>query len=1207
MYLKVVFIALTLCLSLLPLQGQDLYFHHLTVNNGLPHNTINAITEDKYGFIWIVTMESLCRFDGYKVVTYYSDNSPNSLPDQRPIRLFRDSNGDIWISFSLSNQVCKYNYITNDFSRYDWDQLNASLQHALSQQESYRTTRISNSDSLSWKIEDNQLIQTNHKTGKEYIYPDNSFEEGGLTDSYVHSVFLDSKEMLWVGTDNSGVYYADVNKKIFRHYTYEPNNSVRAICVDNTGQIWVGTRNNGIIRMNRTRSSCMPFHYFPENSKQPEESKKVRKIYKDNRGDIWIGTRNGLYHYNSQTTEINHFTTTTQPSIPHNWVYAINEDKNGMLWIGTWEGIACIDNERKSITSYPLEGLNSVRSIANDKNDGLWIASERGLFYLQYDIEAGVATNMKTTHYKNDKNDVHSINNDLLYAVDVDEDGHVWIGSARGVCMYDVNAQKIIRFPMEDYISDIGIRGVLCYKDYVWISYGKGITRLNRKNFSTRHYDRFDGLQQNEFSEDAYYKNPETGELFFGGNNGFNSFFPDSIIDNKYQPHVVATGLKIRNKPVQVGQEIKLTHLNKDFELEFSALHYSNPHKNRYAYKLEKFDEEWIPVSSLRRSAIYSGLPAGDYTLKVKASNCDGLWSEHPLEMKITVLPPWWFSGIAYTMYILLSLTISILIIKSIISRKNLKHSIQIEKIKAENIEEMSRIKSSFFTNISHELRTPVTLIIDPLRKLIEETEEKEEVQKTYNLMYRNAVRLLNLINQLLDFRKLETSKQTLHPSSNNIISFLRKTLNMFEFAARQKNITLKLSVTEKDRMLVFDENVLDKILVNLLSNAIKYSPDNTAVTVELSDIEEESTWFTVRVIDEGIGIAPDMQEKIFDSFYRIEDNRDIGSGIGLALVKELVHLHKGYITVDSTPSKGSCFTVKLPLNLQPVALSLNNDFEKDMIMLPFSPENEDREENAGQINDKTADLPLLLIVEDNDDIRNYIKESLSGEYNVITSPNGQEGWEKALEVIPDLIVSDIMMPVLSGIELCERLKTDERTSHIPVILLTARQSDESRIEGYETGADDYISKPFNSVLLKVRIKNLIDSRLKLRMLFSSTTSVELKKISVNSVDEKFINRAVDLTNLHIADTDFTPDIFAREMGVSRAQLFRKIKAMTNQTVHEFVTTIRLNKAAELLLTTDSSIGEIGMKCGFSEPSHFTRSFMKKFGITPSNYIKNNQ
>ena len=323
--------------------------------------------------------------------------------------------------------------------------------------------------------------------------------------------------------------------------------------------------------------------------------------------------------------------------------------------------------------------------------------------------------------------------------------------------------------------------------------------------------------------------------------------------------------------------------------------------------------------------------------------------------------------------------------------------------------------------------------------------------------------------------------------------------------------------------------------------------------------------------------------------------------------MKELVHLHKGYITVDSTPSKGSCFTVKLPLNLQPVALSLNNDFEKDMIMLPFSPENEDREENAGQINDKTADLPLLLIVEDNDDIRNYIKESLSGEYNVITSPNGQEGWEKALEVIPDLIVSDIMMPVLSGIELCERLKTDERTSHIPVILLTARQSDESRIEGYETGADDYISKPFNSVLLKVRIKNLIDSRLKLRMLFSSTTSVELKKISVNSVDEKFINRAVDLTNLHIADTDFTPDIFAREMGVSRAQLFRKIKAMTNQTVHEFVTTIRLNKAAELLLTTDSSIGEIGMKCGFSEPSHFTRSFMKKFGITPSNYIKNNQ
>ena len=283
-YLKAIFIAFALCLSLLPLQGQDFYFHHLTVNKGLPHNTINAITEDKYGFIWIVTMEGLCRFDGYKIVTYYSDNNPNSLPDQRPVRLFRDSNEDIWISFSSSNQVCKYNYITDDFLRYDWNQLNASLQQALSRQGGNITTRVSNSESLSWKVEDNQLKQTNHKTGKEYTYPDNSFVEGGLTDSHVLTVFLDSKEMLWVGTDNSGAYFADINKKIFRHYTCEPNNSVRTICVDNTGQVWVGTRNNGIIRMDRNHSSCMPFDYFAENSKQPEESKKVRKIYKDSKG-----------------------------------------------------------------------------------------------------------------------------------------------------------------------------------------------------------------------------------------------------------------------------------------------------------------------------------------------------------------------------------------------------------------------------------------------------------------------------------------------------------------------------------------------------------------------------------------------------------------------------------------------------------------------------------------------------------------------------------------------------------------------------------------------------------------------------------------------------------------------------------------------------------------------------------------------------------
>ncbi len=1211
--LSIIFAIILSNLSLLQLHGQPLYFHHLTVDNGLPHNMVNSLVEDKYGFMWIATMEGLCRFDGYKVTTYYSDNTKTSLINHRPIKLYRDSNDDIWIRFSTTTQVCKYNYQTDDFSRFELEELDMLLQNALSRDAIPRTTYHSASNHLMWNLSNNSLLQMDTKTLEKYIYQSNSSQEGALSDSYVLVIYLDSNDILWVGTDNGGVHYADVNRKAFNHYTYGVGNSIRTLCEDDEERLWIGTRNNGIIRMNRDRSFYSTFSYSHTNQDQIANN-QIRKIYKDSKGIIWIGTRGGLYKYNSVTNKIKHFTTKTQSSVPHNWIYAINEDINGTLWIGTWNGIASYDSKTDSIITHKVDGINSVRGIAKGKNGGLWIATERGLIFLDYILNSGDITALKTTYYRYIKNS-NSINNDFIYSIDVDEDGNVWIGTAKGLCMYDIQKSMFINFHDAEYISDSGIRGVICYKDDVWISYGKGLTKINRKTFAMRHYDKFDGLQNNEFSEDAYYKN-ETGELFFGGNNGLNTFFPDSIKDNPHPPKVVFTGLRIQNKPVVVNQEINGTvilktpllvtqslefnHKQKEFEIEFSALHYSNPSKNRYAYKLDGFDEEWIYLSSPRRSAIYSGLPAGKYTLQVKAANSDGVWSDQPVKMNIRILPPWWESWWAYIVYALLLLFVFLLINRIIFVRKNLKHRIQLEQVKAEKAEEISRIRSTFFTGISHELRTPVTLIIDPLRKLI--SGEDMNVAKTYDLMYRNALRLLNLINQLLDFRKVESAAQTLRLVQQDIVAFVRNAMAMFEYAAEKRNIALKLESKEECRMLAFDGNILDKILTNLISNALKYSPDNTQITVRLS--EQEDQWLAIQIIDQGIGIAPEMKDKIFDLFFRVENNKKIGSGIGLALTKELVQLHEGYITVNSEQGKGSCFTVLLPISLQSTSLEYEREQEVISEEIVFEADRTDSVDESTDGDAESSDKPLLLIIEDNDDIRSYIKKSLSNDYSVASASNGKDGLRKALEIIPDLIVSDIMMPEMSGIELTEQLKTDERTSHIPVILLTARQSDEARMEGYETGADDYIIKPFNSVLLKIRIKNLIESRRKLRALFGSGTQIELKKISVNPADEKFINRAVDIVKQYISDSNFTPDIFAQEMAVSRAQLFRKIKAMTNQTVQEFITTIKLNRAAELLLTSDLQIGEISIDCGFSNASNFRRSFLKKFGVTPSEYKK---
>lgn len=1190
--------------------GQELFFHRLTVENGLPHNSTNAFVEDKYGFIWIATLEGLCRFDGKNMTNYYSDNSPNTIITQRPIRLYKDKDGEVWVAFSASRSVCKYNYPTDDFTRYLLADTPLEVQENIWASNVLSQPVTSLDGVLSWRIEQHRLIQQNNNTGKEFTYVSETAQLGSLSDAHISSAYLDSNNILWLGTDNGGVNYADLNIKQFEHWAIADANSVSAISETENNELWVGTRNKGLLLLAKNTGATKNMVY---SNSTTEESSRVRDVFLDSRNELWIGTRKGLYQYGSSHAETRQYSQQTSPSIPSSRVYAITEDEYGIVWFGTWAGLAYYSYKQDSLISFEAEELRTIRKMARAKYGGIWLATEYGLVFLDYDQEDGLVSNFSAIRHQHSRDNESLINN-FVYSLDVDENGNVWVGTAKGVCCYNIQSNRFETVLALESLSDKSIFGLICLNDEVWMSYGNGLTCYNRSSMQARHYDKFDGLRNFNFSEGATFKS-KAGELFFGGNNGVTHFFPSQIRPNDAIPKLRFTALKVDNKAVKIHQNIKglellekplyltselvFNHQHQEIEIEFSALHFSNYAKNTYAYRLIGLDNNWIYPSTHRNSVVYSSLPPGKYTLEVKARSSDGVWTNTPIAMEMTILPPWWFSWQAIASYFLTFILIVYFIISELLARKQLKYQAKIERIKAKRTEEIATIRSNFFTGISHELRTPVTLLIDPLRRLLQNETQNVDLRKTYELMNRNATRLLHLINQLLDFRRMESENMPLNMHTQDLVAFVRTAVEMFELTASKRNITLLCEVNTEKLIIAFDENILDKVLVNLLSNAFKYSEDNTQIIVRLIAHEKETV--SIAVQDEGKGISPAMQEHIFDMFFRVNETEKTGSGIGLALCKKLIELHQGHIEVESQEGKGTSVTMVVPSNLES---KLPSKTPRQMHDKANVVELCHEEMLDLDIKDDTA-LPILLIVEDNKDIREYVASIFNEDYQVRFASNGEAGVQLALEEIPDIIISDIEMPKLSGIELCKQLKADEKTSHIPIVLLTAYQSDQMMMNGYETGADDYVGKPFNSELLRIRVSNLLQSRAKLRALFGDATKMELRKISVNAADEAFINKAVALIEQNLADNKFTPDFFAQEMAVSRAQLFRKIKAMTGKTVVEFISTIRLNHAADLLLTSGKQISEISIICGFSDASNFRRSFVKKFGRSPSAYRRN--
>ena len=689
-----------------------------------------------------------------------------------------------------------------------------------------------------------------------------------------------------------------------------------------------------------------------------------------------------------------------------------------------------------------------------------------------------------------------------------------------------------------------------------------------------------------------------------------------------YQSKIVFTGLKILNKEIEPGevinnrvllkkslsqlQSIDLKYKENVFTIEFASLDFAHNARDKYAYMMEEFNSDWLFADGSHRSATYTNLDPGHYVFKVKILNSNGLWSTEK-KLEINIEPPFWRTSFAYVIYILITIGLLLLTRRIVLDRIHMRYEVRLQRREAERAYAMEQLKTKFFTNVSHEFRTPLSLIIAPLDKIIKHTGDEEQ-KKQLNLVQRNARRLLSLVNQLLDFRKIEVQEMKLHPSIGDIIGFSKDISNSFMDIAEKKNIRFSFSSNIASLEIYFDKDKIEKILFNLLSNAFKYTHDNGTVCTNIVyntpvNSEGDGT-LAIEIKDTGIGIPAGMLEKIFERFFQTDVPESMvnqGTGIGLAITKEFVKLHNGIITVKSEPEQGTCFTVLLPAKkiydspARATATLIQAEVAEQII----------NEEIILEENQKSGRKKTIMIVEDNEDIRFYLKDNLKGQYKVEEATNGKEGWEKIKLVNPDLVVSDIMMPLMDGVELARKIKTETLTAHIPVILLTAMGSEEKQLEGLKAGVNDYITKPFTFEILASRINNLLVQQELLRKRFQKQIEVNPGEVTVTPVDEKFLKQALEIVEKNMDNPDFSIEDFSRDMFMNRVTLYRKILSLTGKTPIEFVRLMRLKRAAQLLEKSGMSVSEIAYEVGFNSPKNFAKLFKDEFKVLPSQYIAN--
>ncbi len=1050
----------------------------------------------------------------------------------------------------------------------------------------------------------------------------------------------DPSGLLWIGTDGTGVFKLDLNQKKIKNIGYKNESSsflesthVRSVYVDPLNKIWLGNKGIGIQYSNDWKT------FYKFDIKEKKRSSLTASIYESRAFlqdsiYLWIATMNGLIRVindGKQAANYKIYSPNIKDSnaISGTKINALIKDTNGKIWIGTQEnGLSCIIGYNKQhqpifrnyLPSYGVKGAlqnERVSSLLVDSKKRFWVGTYKGL-HLYHPETNQFQVFTQTSNNKS------SISNNTILCLAEDRFGNIWAGTQSGlnkITAIEGNNLKLIAYTSKQGFPSDYIHAIIPDKSgNIWASTNKGIIRFNQMKNTFSVFDKRDGVQSDVFSENASFADTK-GRFFFGGLEGITYFFPDSIKINQFTPPIYFTNLTINNIPNEFGSvksdttilskpfyetnSITLSHKENIFSIEFAALDYHAPDKNEYMYKLDGFNDDWVYAGNNRRVS-FTNLKPGTYYLKVKATNSDKIWNPKPHELTIQILPPiwktWWAYSIYFTVFIFLLWFTRYLGLRQLA----LKNQLNLSKFERQQEHKLSDFKERLFTNISHEFRTPLTLILGPLDDLLQRKKHELSVEKSLRLVQKQSKRMLRMVNQLLDFQKAEAGSIKLSLQPGEIISFCHDIFILFMDEANRRGITYTFKPKEKYLSFNFDHNKLEIIVFNILSNAFKFTPNGGRIHFSVQKNAAQQCEISIQ--DTGKGIPPNELEKIFDRFYRgrEEDATTIsGTGIGLSFVKELTELHCGTIVAESDGINGSVFKVVLPsLVLKDALLSISADSMLSINQANDAILNNDIMNDENDLMRQEEDLPIILVVEDEADMLQYIYEILSPTFKVVTATNGREGIDKAFETIPDLIVSDVMMPEVDGIELCKKLKSDKDTSHIPIILLTALSDLEHHVQGIREGADVYLPKPFNSQLLLVHMHNLINSRNTLKELYAKKIFLGSGNFEIKTFEEEFLVKLMKLVEDNISNSNFNNDDLANLMFMSRSTFYRKLKAVTGMSGNEFIRTARLNFASKLLESGNYTVTEAASEAGFNDIKYFRKRFHDHFGVNPSDYKK---
>lgn len=1169
-----------------PITGSSTRYLSDGTTSSISNSTITQVKKDASNELWIGTWGgginrlTLDTLTGEKQFQHYNSKTNNTLTSDVIYRIFIGKDNSVWCG--------------------TWDQ---GILHMKASE------RIKNS---------------NHVIFKHFAHQQNNIKS--ISGNNVSAIFIDRANMLWVGAKTIDV--ASVQPTHIRRFktiselaSYNLENSVRTISfhdnniwagslleiyrynnnlelvetistpqyrykgviykstsilaiVENKHGMWVGTDDAGLLLYQKINNKYVLKRFFNSATLPAISGNKINNItisrFDDN--TLWLGSvYNGIcrLHYDGKDTDIKMFKTTTENGLSDNNIRVIEEDRDGNIWIGTQNGLNLLNPITESIKHYYHSNEDSksinddiINSICEDDNGNIWLGTNTGLnkAIINRDIDGKSNIEFKNYHQ------VQTIGNNIIGSITKDNYGQLWLKSYRELVRFDPYNER----PIKTYKSS----------DYSDITLTHGASCCDNNN------------------------------LYFGTIDGFISFNPTEEQSHSISPLTTITSIKVSNENGEETilltneKEITLTHSDRSVILDISAMDFKNPLSNNYAYYLEGRDDTWIEIGS-QNKILLNNFKHGKYILHVKSANSDGIWSYSTTKLTIDVLPHWSNTIIAYLCYGFIFIYLLILLNKFSVIKATEKNKLMLELVKKEEEQKLNELKTLFFTDITHEFRTPLTLIQGPVQEILNEGDISPYVQKQANLIKRNSNRMLRLINQLMDFRKVDRNKMGILYQECNVTDILKDVYDGYKGVAQSRQIDFTLHVEHKNFIAYLDTDKIEKILFNLASNAFKYSEDKSKIDIHFyTKTINDKTKIIIEYIDEGIGIAPENQERVFERFVQTHQMKTHSTGgIGLYLSKTFVEQHGGTIELESEIGSGSCFRIMLPYKEVPEESHEMVVINKKQLIV----DEQTLHENDDKLKTTSSNIRIkVLIVEDDYDLNNFMCNSLSKDYETISSYNGKDGFEMAINHQPELIISDVMMPEMDGFEMCTHLRNEVKTSHIPIIFLTAKTMQQDQIKGLELGAVDYINKPFNIKALKLKIQNIQKTIKDFKKNFTEKDILDPEVSQLSSIDEEILKKAVDAVSQHLDDAEFNVDQFANEIGLSANQAYRKIKALTGQTAKEFIRNQRLKAASKLFLQNKRSISEVIYMVGFSSPSYFTRCFKSYYNCTPKEYIEKN-